>query len=483
MTSGERYTPWWLKHLLVFGRNPPAMTHRQWMVLVLLQAAGFFSNYCDIVFRLSLPQIRKDLNMDEFATTVVTCLLPLSGVIALGMSRYADIFGRKKALTLTIIPFAVLTGLTSVVQSWQLFILVQIFAQGFIYAEEMISHVFLVEEMPDSHRGWAVGALHTGSSFGSGSAVLLFGILNGNWRLIYAAAVVPIVGVGLMRKLLPESKEFRRKSLGLVELERAEPSPAIKSTDIERAPSHVWVLQKRHSMPASAAFSPDKTDAAVVGKRHALLRKTSLLMYLYVIIDHLCDAPNKVFAFSYLQEVHHLTPSQVTWMGIYGVVVIMASFNISGRAGDIFGRVNILLCAQMLYLGAIQLFYNVSGMSTLSFLFVGKTATGKALRVLKDTISSEIFPTEFRSTAQGIIVLLCAFSQPLGLFIFANLPGNKWSKIPVMALLNLCWFPLVYQLPDTAGRSLDVINERLRDISEVIPLTLGKQVSKHSHQL
>ena len=31
-------------------------------------------------------------------------------------------------------------------------------------------------------------------------------------------------------------------------------------------------------------------------------------------------------------------------------------------------------------------------------------------------------------------------------------------------------------LPNTAGRSLDAINERLRDISEVIPLTLGKQV-------
>lgn len=451
--SGEPFTPWWLKYLIFYGRNPPAMSSRQWAVLALLQAAGFFSSYCIILFTVALPQIRKDLEMDDATTNIVASVLPCSGILALCIARFADRFGRKTALLFTVVPFAVFTATTALVTSWKFFAVAQLLSQGFTSAESLISHVFLVEEMPDAHRGWAVGALHTGSALGSGCAMLLFGLLGGRWRLVYAVAVFPIAGVALARRLLPESKEFQK----------AERSSRL--TTISTPQDAVSVIGKisKHEEPelCSSSKKSSSSDAQVAAKKtlHPLLRKTSLVLYASAVIDCVAAAPNSVYSFSFLQEVHQFTPANVTAMGIIGGFVSLGAYNVSGRLGDRFGRVRVLLVVLFFQLVCVHFFYSVAHMWALSVLFVAKTATGMALSILFGTLATEVFPTDYRSTAQGVIVLMCSLSQPIGLRIFGSFPvEQKWVTIPAMMMLKILCLPFLWQLPHTAGRSLDDIN-------------------------
>ena len=88
------------------------------------------------------------------------------------------------------------TAITALATSWQMFAVALLVAHGFTSAESLIAHVFLVEEMPAAHRGWAVGALHTGSSLGGSFGLIFFGLFGGQWRLVCAAATLPVAHPG-----------------------------------------------------------------------------------------------------------------------------------------------------------------------------------------------------------------------------------------------------------------------------------------------
>eukprot|EP00397_Hematodinium_sp_SG-2012_P021195 GEMP01021879.1.p1 GENE.GEMP01021879.1~~GEMP01021879.1.p1 ORF type:complete len:543 (+),score=72.03 GEMP01021879.1:229-1857(+) len=468
---GKPYTPWWLKYLVIFGRDPPAMMHRQWLVLVLLQAAGFLSAYCDILFVLALPQIRQDLEMDESATNILVSVLPCSGIVALGITWAADRFGRKTALLLTIFPFALFTAITALVTSWQVFAVAQIMSKGFIRAESMISHVFIVEEMPDKHRGWAVGALHTGSAFGYGAAMVFFGALDGRWRLVYAAAVLPTAGVAFARRILPESREFdKEKELDAASARKTkkkfDPICVRKSSDLSATNRSADILGKAADQPGELSIvtfgnDMDSIDAEVVRVKrvHPFLRQSSILLFTAVAIDCIAGSPNAVYSFSYLQEVHKFTPANVTLLGVFGGFMALGAFNLSGYLGDIYGRVRVLAVAQFCQIFFLLFFYHVMNLWQLSFFYIAKTAASMAITVVSLTLMAEIFPTKYRSRAQGVMFLMASICEPLGLFIHKSLPGDKWTKIPYVTMIKLLIFPLLCQLPNTAGRSLAAIND------------------------
>lgn len=457
--SNETYTPRWLKYLLVFGRNPPRMTHRQWIVLLLLQASGFFSNYCGVLFTMALPRIKRDLALDDHTSNLIAGILPASGLLALFVTGFADYYGRRKALLLTILPFTLFTALTAFVQTWQQFAIAQFLSTGFIVAEGLISHVFLVEEMPNAHRGWAVGALHTGSCFGSGLAMILYGVTDGRWRLLYGAASVTVALIAWLRRFLPESKQF------------------VKRKDLKSDARSVRSGSTLSKIEAGNDTMSRNEEAKISKKVHPLLRGAALTIYITVAIDTVFGIANNIYAFSFLQEVHHLAPARVTMMGIFAGLCALGSFNLSGRLGDKYGRVTVCMLAQMLYVCAVQVFYTVHPLWLLTGVYIAKMSMGMALVTLKDTLFSELFPTDCRSISQGVLVFIASCSAPLGIALFEKLPGEKWTKISYLTAVKLCAIPFLARLPNsTPGRSLDDINDCLEFGLEIAPCQASRSI-------
>ena len=42
----------------------------------------------------------------------------------------------------------------------------------------------------------------------AGLALLLFGVSNGAWRLMYSLSILPLLGVGYVRRHLPETRRL-----------------------------------------------------------------------------------------------------------------------------------------------------------------------------------------------------------------------------------------------------------------------------------
>ncbi|HVN64689.1 MAG TPA: MFS transporter, partial [Candidatus Binataceae bacterium] len=142
----------------LFGSTPP-FTPRQWRVFAIAITAGFFNVYDGALLSLALKQIQAGLHIAESDLGTMLSLVRLGSVLALFITPFADIFGRRQLLLYTIVFYTIFTGLSAVAPGERSFIIFQIFARGFAGAESIVALVILVEEVDAANRGWAVGLL------------------------------------------------------------------------------------------------------------------------------------------------------------------------------------------------------------------------------------------------------------------------------------------------------------------------------------
>lgn len=204
--QSPRFTPQLVTYLSI--SPAPRLSARQWGVLLLLQAAGYFGQFDRTIFGMAVPQIQSDFGLSDSEISYAASFVGFAAVLASGISCLSDRFGRARVLTWTLVPYTLATACTAVSTGICSFAIFQFLAAAFITAEGIISHVIVLEEMPAECRGWAIGALNTGSACGAGLALLLFGVSNGAWRLMYSLSILPLLGVGYVRRHLPETRRW-----------------------------------------------------------------------------------------------------------------------------------------------------------------------------------------------------------------------------------------------------------------------------------
>ena len=136
----------------------------------------------------------------------------IGGVIA---GLLADRIGRVRVLQITIVWFAVFTGLSAFTNSFHQLLLTRSL-QGLGFGGEWAAGAVLIGEAVDkSIRGRAVGTVQAGWPIGYALAALayfvIFSLLPAElaWRALFFVGVLPALSVVWMRRNVPESEAFK----------------------------------------------------------------------------------------------------------------------------------------------------------------------------------------------------------------------------------------------------------------------------------
>lgn len=135
--------------------------------------------------------------------------------------RVGDLLGRSRTLSLTVLTYALFTGLSCLAQSWWHLLIFRFLAALGIGGEWAVGASLLAETWPKRWRPWLAALLQTGVNVGIlmavGSNWLLQGIVATEPRYIFVVGVLPALLVFWIRRAVPEPEEWhaaRQASLG-----------------------------------------------------------------------------------------------------------------------------------------------------------------------------------------------------------------------------------------------------------------------------
>ena len=161
-------------------------------------AAGMFGWMLDafdvMLFALVLPYVRADLGLTSAQGGYLGSVMLVAaagGGVAFG--RFADRFGRTRALMLCVVVYSVFTFLCGFAQSLGQFVVFRIFL-GLGMGGVWSSGAALVSETwPAEHRGKALGIMQSGWAIGYAAAVLVSGFVQPRygWRAVFFIGVLP----------------------------------------------------------------------------------------------------------------------------------------------------------------------------------------------------------------------------------------------------------------------------------------------------
>ncbi len=127
--------------------------------------------------------------------------------------RLGDRLGRRRALCLTILTYAVFTGLSSVAQTWWQLMIFRFVAALGIGGEWAVGSSLLSETWPVRWRPWIAAVLQTGVNIGVLLACLTNYVMAGlNPRYVFLVGVLPALLVFWIRRQVPEPEEWVQAS-------------------------------------------------------------------------------------------------------------------------------------------------------------------------------------------------------------------------------------------------------------------------------
>src|SRR5271168_1140244 len=410
-------------HLGLLGRTPP-FTKRQRRVFWIASTAGFFDQYDRALLSLALKQIQAGLKIAESQLGAILSVIRLGYLLALLMTPFADVFGRRRLLLYTVFGYTIFTGLIAIAPGERTFVAFEIIARAFAGAEAAIAMVIVAEEVDAAHRGWAIGLLGAVSSVGYGLAAVVFAFINVipyGWRGLYAIALLPLLVIIPLRRVLPESARFEKEKLeGL-------------------RPVKIWE-------PVAQLYS------AYPGR---------LMMMLAIAFLGSMGGNAAGFLFpKFLQEAHRWSPGQVSLLVVIGGALGIMGSIFSGRLSDRYGR-RVMGCV-FLFLSPLMTIwmYTAPGWSVVP-AWILETFFDIASGTILAAYSAELFPTSYRSTAGSALAVAGTTGGALGLFFESVLYNFTGSQARAVCYLTVFWIispAIMWFLPETSGRELEEIS-------------------------
>jgi len=152
--------------------------------------------------------------------------------------RIGDLLGRSRALSLTILTYAIFTGLSSFAQTWWHLLIFRFLAALGIGGEWAVGSALLSETWPRQWRPWIAAVLQTGVNIGVLLACATVFLMAGqNPRWVFLVGILPALLVFWIRRAVPEPAEWHAAKLkaqhhepSIVELFRGEVLPITVKT-------------------------------------------------------------------------------------------------------------------------------------------------------------------------------------------------------------------------------------------------------------
>lgn len=413
--------PWWLPFAIPAGIEP---SHIQ--LLGLVSFAMLFENYDIGLMGNALPQIGQEFGLSNPEKGSLMGSIEMGALLAFVVVPFADRIGRRRVLLACMIGMSVGSVLTGLAPNAQALAAFQIITRTFATSASVVSFVIVAEEFPAGHRGWGLGVLGAVGAVGFGLGAAVYAQISWlpyGWRAIYVLGGFAVLLIPFFRRRLRETRRFQ-----------ATPAARQQGSLLRGALRPVVDLVRVH--PYRALMLGAMSFFATAGNRPAFR-----------------------FVSDFLQTQHGWTPGEYARMTILLGAVGVAGSPLTGRLGDRFGRrligaamlVPFPLFAGLFYTGPDRII--ALGWTAMVFLSM-------AAGVVQRALSTELFPTETRSSAGGWILLVETLGAALGLYVFAGLETvlDDWGRsLAIISGLTAIGAAFLLFLPDTHQRELEAI--------------------------
>jgi len=177
-------------------------TSVRWVVLAGAFVAYMFDALEILLLSYALPDIRATFGLSATqGGLLATATLLGIGVSSVTAGWFADNYGRKRALLLSLAVFGVFTAALPLVPNFAVFLMLRFVAGLGLGGVWGAVSTYVVETWPAAQRGRAVAFVLSSFPIGGAIAALMAGALLPNWRLLFflagAGVVVPLLIVGL----------------------------------------------------------------------------------------------------------------------------------------------------------------------------------------------------------------------------------------------------------------------------------------------
>src|SRR5215831_4521262 len=356
----------------------------------------------------------------------------------------ADYIGRKRSMTLTIVAYSALTGLSALSWDWMSFAVLR-FLVGLAIGSEWATGASITAELwPDKARGKGGAFLQCGYPIGS---ILASGIWlaigssgPGAWRYMYLIGVLPALIVFWIRRNIPESprwEESNRRRRAAYDLRRQ--GATLEGEDV-----------------ALVRFTLVDMFAEPAVRTRLIL---TFVMSLSVTIGYWGVSS---FVPSYVGSVATAANlSAQTWVGLAGLVQnigALLGFFSFGFLADGFGRkpttfFYYLMC--LVLTPIVYLWVKDIQLLLLAFAVYGFFIQG--VFSWTPIWLPELFPTRMRATAAGFIFnaprLISAVAPMIAGSLIVSLGGYS-KTATIIGLFYILGLIAVPFLPETKGKPL-----------------------------
>ena len=395
------------------------LTPYQRKLFLFLSVATFFEGYDFFVLTQILTNLREEFGLRPAASAYLVGFVNFGTVLAFWLVRRADIWGRKRVLTVTIVGYTVFTVASGFAPNVYIFAIAQLFARIFLLAEWAISMIIAAEEFPASKRGLTIGVIQACSGLGSifcAGVVPFLTATEYGWRMLYFVGVIPLVILMVARRGLKETRRFEEAKVG-------EPLSLFA----------IW-----------------KTPHA---KNVLLLAAVWFVAYI--------PAQNAIsFWKEFAINERGFTVGEVSGAIAIAAAVSMPAVFASGKLLDVIGRrKGAIVVFGLGGLGVVACYTLTSHILLTAALALGIFGASAYLPLL-NAYTSELFPTQFRGTAAAWSNnLLGRVGYVLSPFAVGAVVERTEAYGPVVAstaIFSLVSIVLVYKLlPETANRELE----------------------------
>jgi len=403
-----------------FWAPPDPIDSRAMKMLAVLAVISVAAGYLGTLVSQTLTYAADEFGSSDSDQGLLLAGTRIGVLLALGLSALADKRGRRLLAMIAVFGSVAFTLVGALSPALVWLGVSQTLARGLATALGIMIPIIAAEEVAAGSRAYALSVLALAAGLGSGMAVWALPLAElgeRGWRLLYVLPIVFLPALIWSARNLPETRRFERVEA------------AVHADTSVAPPSMPW---NRLLLLAVARF-----------------------------FGSMFAAPASQFQNEYLREERGYDATRLSAFTLLTQTPASAGLAIGGRLADTRGRRPVGAAALALATVGVALGFQVGGpllwLSSLGAAFIG-AMTIPALSVY----SPEMFPTQIRGKANGLITVAAVMGSSTGLIFTGYLSdrvGNLGTPILILAIGPLIYaFLVLRKFPETAHQELEEIN-------------------------